>query len=124
MKIKSYTTRFVPLVVLLLVVHILLVYLNVFPFNFRLTLISDFALLFIFLLGVPIVSVGLKKKEEGGFVGSFLILTTVQMLSTLSVLGAFVYTQVPQFREISLQLISVFIILLIVQSIFLIKLVK
>lgn len=124
MKIKSYTTRFVPLVVLLLVVHILLVYLNVFPFNFRLTLISDFALLFIFLLGVPIVSVGLKKKEEGGFVGSFLILTTVQMLSTLSVLGAFVYTQIPQFREISLQLISVFIILLIVQSIFLIKLVK
>lgn len=124
MKIKSYSTRFVPLVVLLLVVHILLVYLNVFPFNFRLTLISDFALLFIFLLGVPIVSVGLKKKEEGGFVGSFLILTTVQMLSTLSVLGAFVYTQVPQFREISLQLISVFIILLIVQSIFLIKLVK
>ena len=124
MKIKSYTTRFVPLVVLLLVVHILLVYLNVFPFNFRLTLISDFALLFIFSLGVPIVSVGLKKKEEGGFVGSFLILTTVQMLSTLSVLGAFVYTQVPQFREISLQLISVFIILLIVQSIFLIKLVK
>ncbi len=124
MKIKSYTTRFVPLVVLLLVVHILLVYLNVFPFNFRLTLISDFALLFIFSLGVPIVSVGLKKKEEGGFVGSFLILTTVQMLSALSVLGAFVYTQVPQFREISLQLISVFIILLIVQSIFLIKLVK
>lgn len=124
MKIKSYITRFVPLVVLLLVVHILLVYLNVFPFNFRLTLISDFALLFIFLLGVPIVSVGLKKKEDGGFVGSFLILTTVQMLSTLSVLGAFVYTQVPQFREISLQLISVFIILLIVQSIFLIKLVK
>lgn len=124
MKIKSYATRFVPMVVLLLGVHLLLVYLNVFPFNFRLTLISDFALLFIFLLGVPIVSVGLKKKEEGGFVGSFLILTTIQMLSTLSVLGAFVYTKVPQFREISLQLISVFIILLIVQSIFLIKLVK
>lgn len=124
MKIKSYATRFVPMVVLLLGAHLLLVYLKVFPFNFRLTLISDFALLFIFLLGVPIVSVGLKKKEEGGFVGSFLILTTIQMLSTLSVLGAFVYTKVPQFREISLQLVSVFIILLIVQSIFLIKLVK
>ncbi len=123
MKIKTYVSRFVPVAAVMLGIHMLLVYLGVVPLSFRLSLISDVVLLFIFLMGIPIISAGLKK-DDGGFVGSFLILTTVQMLLTLSVLAAFIYTKIPQFKEISLQLVSVFVILLIIQSIFLIKLVK
>lgn len=123
MRIKSYVSRLIPTIVGLLLIHALLVYFGAIQLNFRITLISDIILLVIFLLGIPIVAAGIKKKE-GGFVGSFMVLTTVQMLSTLAVLAAFVYTQIPNFKEISLQLVAVFIILLIVQSIFLVKLVK
>ena len=123
MKSSSYTTRFLPLVVVILAVHCALVFLGVIPINLRMTLISDVVLLFVFLIGTPIVTGGLKKEKEA-FVGSFLILTTLQMLSVMSVLGAFVYVKIPGFREVSLQMVSVFVIILIVQSYFLIKIVN
>lgn len=77
-------------------------------------------ILAIFLLGTLIISPGLNKSPEN-FVGRFLILTTVQMLSVLSVILALVYTKYPEAKTMGFHLISIFCTLLAIQSVLLIR---
>lgn len=77
-------------------------------------------ILAIFILGTLIISPGLNKSPEN-FVGRFLILTTVQMLSVLSVILALVYTKFPEARTMGFHLITIFCFLLAVQSVLLIR---
>jgi hypothetical protein len=78
------------------------------------------ALAFIFLLGMLIISPGLNKSPEN-FVMRFLILTTVQMLSVLSIILGLVYTGFEDARPIGFHLIGVFCVLLAIQSVLLIR---
>ena len=123
MKSNAYVSRFLPIALLLIGVHVILVSTGIISVNTRMAIISDVILGFIFGIGTPIVVRGLNKEKEA-FVGSFLILTTLQMLSVMSVLAAFVYRKIHGFRDVSLQLVSVFVVILIVQSYFLIKIVN
>lgn len=74
---------------------------------------------FLAAVGIVIVVPGFSKPAEQ-FVMRFMILTTVQMLTVLSVIAAVWYTNKIHLKEFGLQFISAFIALLAVQSVLLI----
>jgi len=120
---KLFLKRFVPLVAVIIVVHLVLAFFDVFGGHFQPILVLDILLLVVFGLGAILIGPGLDKDPEN-FVNRFLILTTVQLLGAMSILAALAYLKMPDMRIIALQFISVFIILLGVQSFFLVKGVK
>lgn len=123
MKSKWYPFIFLGVVLLLLLVHVGLIFSGVLDMDLRVSLIADIVLFFIFSMGIPIIRFGLKKKERG-FVGSFLVLTTLQMLLAMSTIAAFIFTKTIGYREMSIQFVLMFILILAIQSIILIKVVK
>lgn len=68
------------------------------------------------LIAAPVVG---KSGEQ--FVGRFLILTTTQMLSIMSVILAVWYADKVHLKAVGLQMVSLFIIVLALQSILLIQ---
>ncbi len=120
---KLFLRRFVPLVAIIVVLHIVFAFFEVFGGRFQPILILDILLLLVFGLGAILIGPGLDKDPEN-FVNRFLILTTIQLLGAMSILAALAYMKMPDMRIIALQFISVFIILLGVQSFFLVKGVK
>ena len=75
----------------------------------------------LFFLGIIIISPALNKGPDE-FALKFLLLTTVQMLAIFGVVGVLAFRKVPDFRTIGFNIISVFCILLFVQSFLLVKL--
>ncbi|MEY3237942.1 MAG: hypothetical protein RI883_2043 [Bacteroidota bacterium] len=75
----------------------------------------------VFVLGILIISPALNKSADE-FALKFLLLTTVQMLSIFGIVGVLAFRKVPDFRTIGFNIISVFCILLFVQSFLLVKL--
>ncbi|MEJ6776336.1 MAG: hypothetical protein QNK85_03310 [Crocinitomicaceae bacterium] len=120
---KRFLKRFVPLVAIILISHIFLSFLEVLGLKTQSNLILDAFLFLIFALGAIIIGPGLDK-EPGNFVNRFLILTTLQLLSAMSVLAVLVFMKTPDVRRAALQFIAVFVILLAIQSFFLVKGVK
>jgi hypothetical protein len=83
------------------------------PFeNVKIILISS---LLIFFLGTLIIAPGLTKSAEN-FTGRFLILTTAQMLGLLSIIMAIVYLDIAAAKKTGFHLLTLFIILLFIQS--------
>jgi len=119
MKNKVFTP-FLIIVVSVLIVHLVLVLTGILDVPLKGSLISEVFLAILFLGGMKGV-IALTEKVDLPFVQGFLVLTTVQMLSMLGVLLAFVFTRTISFRALSLQLVSLFLILLTVQSVLLIK---
>ena len=70
--------------------------------------------LVIILIGAAVLFVKAKKEQ---FVGRFMIATTFQMLSVLSVILAFAYKKIDRSFEIALWLLVFFLVHLIYQSI-------
>jgi hypothetical protein len=110
-------------VAIILISHIFLSFLEVLGLKTQSNLILDAFLFLIFALGAIIIGPGLDK-EPGNFVNRFLILTTLQLLSAMSVLAVLVFMKTPDVRRAALQFIAVFVILLAIQSFFLVKGVK
>ena len=75
----------------------------------------------VFVLGSVIISPALNKGADE-FALKFLLLTTVQMLSIFGIVGVLAFRKVPDFRLIGFNVISVFCILLFIQSFLLVKL--
>lgn len=123
MKSKQFSVRFVSLLALILLVHSILVFLEVFQVNFSKFITLEITLFVIYVLGIVVIAPGLDKKPEN-FVGRFLVLTTVQLLAAMSVLAALAYVRVPEMRELSLHFISAFVVALGIQSYLLITLVN
>ncbi len=123
MKSKQFSLRFVSLLALILLVHSILVFLEVFSVNFSKFITLEITLFVIYVLGIVVIAPGLDKKPEN-FVGRFLVLTTVQLLAAMSVLAALAYVKVPEMRELSLHFISAFVVALGIQSYLLITLVN
>jgi hypothetical protein len=108
---------------IILILHILLSFLGMLGLKPQLYLILDAFLFLIFLLGGLIIGPGLDKRPEN-FVNRFLILTTLQLLSAMSVLATLVFMKTLDVRRAALQFIAVFVILLAIQSFFLVKSIK
>lgn len=120
---KLFLKRFVPLVAIVVLIHIVLAFLEVFGGTFKSILVLDILLFVVFGAGAMLIGPGLDKEPEN-FVNRFLILTTVQLLAAMSILAALAYVKMPDMRTVALQFISVFVILLAIQSFFLVKGVK
>ncbi len=120
MKSKKYLQYFMSGAIVVFGSHIILAYLEVFKVSFSATLKLDTIVFIVFALGALFIADGLKKNAET-FVNRFLILTTFQMLAMMAVLLAMVYVKFPDFQTVGFHTISVFTILLIIQSLFLIR---
>lgn len=70
--------------------------------------------------GIPLITPSFHQDPEK-FVGRFLILTTVQLLLAMSILLAFIVSKQSDAKMMCFHFISLFVLLLIVQSIGLIK---
>lgn len=120
MKSKQFSIRFFILLTLILVIHSSLVLLEVFSVNFSKFISLEVVLFVIYALGIVVIAPGLDKNPDN-FVGRFLILTTIQLLAAMSVLAALAYVKVPEMRALSLHFISVFVVILGIQSFLLVK---
>ena len=98
-------------------------FLGFFDGTFKTIVVLDVLLFVVFGAGAILVSPGLDKEPEN-FVNRFLILTTVQLLAAMSMLAALAYLKMPDMRTVALQFVAVFVVLLALQSFFLVKGVK
>lgn len=114
-KLKQYNYYFFPFLFFFSGVYVLLNYFNLFQITFNHSLIIALINILIFGVSALIITPGLRKAPTN-FTGSFLILTTLQMLSVLSVILAFVYAQTGSFRQLGFHMISLFMVFLIYQS--------
>ena len=120
MKSKQFSLKFLVLLLLVLSLHSLLVFFQVFGVSFSKFISLEIVLLVIYALGVLVIAPGLDKNPEN-FVGRFLILTTIQLIAAMSVLAALAYAKVPEMRSLSLHFISAFVLVLGVQSYLLVR---
>lgn len=101
-------------------VHFAAVYLNFFEVDLLSVIKLDIIILLLFIGGGKLIAGGLEKEPDV-FVNKFLILTTFQMLAIMTILAALVYVKIPDFRSVAFHTISIFVLLLSVQSILLIE---
>ena len=120
---KLFLKRFVPLVAIVIILHIVFVFMDVLGGTFQSILPLDLLLFLMFGAGAMLIGPGLDKAPDN-FVNRFLILTTVQLLAAMSILAALAYVNISDMRTVALQFISIFVILLAIQSFLLVKGVK
>ena len=120
MKSKQFTLRFITLLLIVLSLHSVVVFFDIFKVDFTKFMTLEITLFVIYALGIVVIAPGLNKDPEN-FVGRFLILTTIQLLAAMSVLAALAYAKVPEMRALSLHFISAFVIVLGIQSYLLVK---
>ncbi len=120
---KRFAIAYLSALIAVILIHVVLLDTKVIVANFYYSMVADAALFVVFALVVPAV-VTSRKNDSNKFVNTFLVMTSVQMLAAMAILAAYMYVGVPDFRTLSLQFVSIFVILLAIQSFFLIKLVN
>jgi hypothetical protein len=120
---SNYLKTFLPILLLTFVTHFLLISTGVLYGQLKIAGMINLSMLVIFLLGVFIITPGLKKSPEN-FSIRFLILTTVQLLLMLIFVLILVTTQFPDARYWGFTGIFLFVFLLIIQSSLLVKEIK
>jgi len=85
--------------------------------NIKLNEVMLLSSLIISWLGAPILAL---QYKDGQFVGRFMIATTLQMLSVLSVIMAIAYVKIPYALGHAMALLCYFVIHLVLQSAYLI----
>lgn len=103
--------------------HLVLIGLEVFQVDWSTMVKLDIIIAILFIAGGFIIAPGFMKEPDS-FVNRFLILTTIQMLAMLAILAALAYVKIPDMRGIGFHSISVFVLLLMIQSTLLIRLVN
>lgn len=120
-KSKIYLKKFSAVLFGVMAIYFGCLTLNLVGIEIEKGLIAGGIVFILYALGAVFIAPGLNKEPEH-FILRFLILTTVQMLAALSVILVLVFKQVDGAKIIGFHLISLFIILLFIQSLFLIRL--
>lgn len=115
----SFSRRFTPILFAVLAVHLALVLTHVLPGQLTGALITDGVIAAVFLIGLLIIIPGFKAPDN--FALRFIGLTTLQMLSMLALIVVLVFGKVQDARYWGFSAISIFILLLAVQSAMLIR---
>jgi hypothetical protein len=97
-----------------------MVSLQIIPINPFGAVLVSLTIAFIFLLGMLIIAPSLDKDAEQ-FAIKFLLLTTVQLLLSFLVIGTVVFMRLEEFRRIGFHMVSLFVLLLGMQSFLLIR---
>ena len=120
MKSKQYLQRLISISFLIVFAHLISVYFQLFSVSFLSVLKLDIIVLLLFIGGGKLIAGGFEKAPDV-FVNKFLILTTFQLLAIMAILMAMIYVKLPDFRGVAFHTISLFVMLLAVQSILLIE---
>ena len=112
---SKYFLKLVLGMAIIYAVHFFLLHTQQVSYNWYHFNLFDCILFVLFFIGGAIVSPGFKGESEG-FVMRFMVITTVQLLSVLSLIAAVLYTKQPQGRHLTYNIIGVFLALLIIQS--------
>lgn len=123
MKSKKYKFKFFTLLLLILTAHIALFSSGIFHIPLKGMFYVDSFLFLLFFLGTLIISPGLDKAPDN-FVNRFLILTTFQLIMSMFAILALVVMHISHVKTLGYNLLSVFLCLMISQSIFLVKFIK
>ena len=97
-----------------------MVSLQIIPINPFGAVLVSLTIAFIFLLGMLIIAPSLDKDAEQ-FAIKFLLLTTVQLLLSFLIIGIVVFMRLEEFRQIGFHMVSLFVLLLGIQSFLLIR---
>lgn len=119
-KIKRYLSIFLPALFLITGSYYLFTVMGWVGLKDEVVMRLCMALLSIFAIGSLIIVPGLKKDPER-FAIHFLGLTTFQMLAAFGVIGFLAFQKIDQVKSIGLHFISIFCILLFIQSLLLIR---
>jgi len=115
--------RLIGATAVIVLVHVVIAKLFFQISNVNIIYALDAFLIFLFLASGLIIK-SKKRDNPEGFVGRFMILTTIQLLSAMSVLAALSFVNIVNLRFVSLNFIGVFIAVLTAQSLLLIRGVK
>jgi hypothetical protein len=105
---------------ILLAIYLGIIFSGVLYLNKQTALVLAATNMGIFLLGALIIAPGLNKDPET-FVLRFLLLTTVQLLTIFGVIIALAFMKIPDAKAIGFHLAGLFFVLLIVQTVLLVK---
>ena len=119
-KARLFTLIIIGSILVILGIYVALVQSKVFSFTEKHALVVSLTIAVIFGGGIPLITPSFQQDPEK-FVGRFLILTTVQLLLAMSILLAFIVSKQNDAKMMCFHFISLFVLLLIVQSIGLIK---
>ncbi len=119
-KTKTYSVRFISLMIFSLALYLSLVYSNVLVIEKQTSLYIAATCAGIFLIGTLIIAPGLNKNAED-FTLRFLLLTTVQMLIVFFIVGIMAFQKINNVRIIGFHLLAIVVELLILQSYLLVK---
>lgn len=100
--------------------YVALVQGHVLPLVEKHAIIISLTISIIFGGGIPLITPSFRQEPEK-FVGRFLVLTTVQLLLAMSILLAFIVSKQSDAKMMCFHFISLFVLILIVQSFGLIK---
>ncbi|MBC9812332.1 hypothetical protein H9Y05_07535 [Crocinitomicaceae bacterium CZZ-1] len=121
MKKNSYFLYLMSAVSIVLVAYGLLHALHLIQLPMKLFLLVNIVIPVLFIGGAAIVTVG-KKKNPESFAQRFMLMTTFQLLTILSIIAAIWYKANIHLKSFGLQFVSVFVVLMIFHSLLLIRL--
>jgi hypothetical protein len=104
----------------LILFHLLLVNFSILPGNIASMIYVDLSIFFIFIVGILVTFPGIKKGGEN-FSIRFLLITTIQMLSMLSIILVLAFKKIEGVKVLGFSAIILFISLLAIQSFVLIR---
>lgn len=119
-KSKQYSGQFLLLLFLISMLYLGLGYAGIIGINILNALYIILAVIIVFALGTLIIAPGLNKDPEK-FAIRFLLLTTVQMLTAFLLIGIIIFQKIPDFKTIGFQFITIFCVMLFLQSFLLIR---
>lgn len=121
MKRSNYFLYLIITLVVVLSIFGLMHYLKLIQLPVKLFLLINILIPVLFLGGGMIMTLG-KYRNTDSFAQRFMLLTTFQLLTILSVIAAVWYTAKLHLKSFGLQFVSVFVLLMIIQSLLLIRL--
>jgi hypothetical protein len=119
-KRKLFSKQFFLVIASIVSMYLGMVSLQIIPINPFGAVLVSLTIAFIFLLGMLIIAPSLDKDAEQ-FAIKFLLLTTVQLLLSFLVIGIVVFMRLEEFRRIGFHTVSLFVLLLGMQSFLLIR---
>jgi len=122
-KKRIFVNKFLLSVMLIMSIYLSLVGLNLLPIDKGTASYLALLVSFIFLIGMLIIAPSLNKDSEK-FILSFLLLTTVQMLIVLGIVGIIIVLKIENVKVIGFHFLALFCSLLFLQSFLLIKINK
>lgn len=121
MKKSNYFLYLTIAIIVVLTTFGLLHYAKIIQLPLKMFLLVNILIPVLFLGGAMIITIG-KHKNPDSFAQRFMLLTTFQLLTILSVIAAVWYVSKIHLKAFGLQFVSVFVLLMFIQSFLLVRL--